>query len=88
MSVTILGKVLTNEKALAFSFGFLRAQPNSEMVDDPLSTEETPLPRIHKYTDLQWLHKRGYDYMMREYRQGMKSLANDTAIIDEDIFGE
>ncbi|MCK5016009.1 MAG: hypothetical protein KAS32_02965 [Candidatus Peribacteraceae bacterium] len=85
--VTILGKEYTNEKAMEFSIGFLKAQPNDKMIDDPASTDETPLPRIHKYTDLEHIELTIRDYGRREYVQGKQMMANDAAEIDDNILG-
>lgn len=73
----IISKTLTNGKALDFSAGFLRAHPNNEVDGngDPV------------YTDLEWITKCIFDYGKREYEHGKKLLANDEAVVDNDIYG-
>lgn len=86
MSDIVISKTIPSAKVANFRAGFLRALPNTEMVPNPASTEKNPLPDIPKYTDKEWFIEVIFGYAMREYREGIKLLAQDAIIVDEDIF--
>ena len=83
MDVTLI-LIIPNAKVADAKVGILREHP-VPMIPNPDSTDKTPLPDIPQYTDKVWIEKLAKDYLRREYKEGKRKLANDTAIID-DIF--
>ena len=64
---------------------FLRETP-IPLIDDPESTEETPLPRIPKYTTKRWVEMWIIRRLSSQCEQGRIKLEHDANVPDTDLF--
>ena len=85
-------KNIKDDKIAQKKAEFLYEHPNNVMMNDPASTEENPLPLIHKYTDkehilrLVWGDKDNNGYFLRECKEGRRKMLADEAVFDNDVF--
>lgn len=66
---------IPDQKLEAFKIGFLKRIPNT------LKDEESELV----YTDNEWIKEWGKRQYLAKYKDGVQTIANEAAVIDNDI---
>ena len=85
MSVTLLGKELTDERYAKFAAGFLRSHPNNYADEDPDNMGQMPPVMTKRYTDKQWITKWTVEVLFYAENAGHDKLAADGVVKETEL---